>query len=195
MPRRDISGGRDPRRGPLAQHQQRAPGHLEAAWEQARLDAARHRERRTGSSCNKWDLRSESVRSEPHQDVIIVGAGLSGLVAADVLSRAHLTVGVLEARDRIGGEPCPVRRQSRPCELLVVAMMLIPTLVALPALAGAVQRIGAAQVSLLASTDPLWAVLFATAFLSQVLSGAQVISGLLILVGAAFAQGRPNPAP
>ncbi|UBV45056.1 DMT family transporter (plasmid) [Deinococcus taeanensis] len=75
---------------------------------------------------------------------------------------------------------------------LVLAMMLIPTLVALPALAGAVQRIGAARVSLLASTDPLWAVLFATVLLGEVLSGAQVVGGLLILGGAGLAQ-RPAP--
>ncbi|SMB82527.1 DMT family transporter [Deinococcus hopiensis] len=74
---------------------------------------------------------------------------------------------------------------------LVTLMVLIPTLVALPALAGAVQRIGAARVSLLASTDPLWAVLFATVFLGEVLGGAQVLGGLLILAGAACAQ-RPS---
>ncbi len=78
---------------------------------------------------------------------------------------------------------------------LVLAMMVIPTLVALPALAGAVQRIGAARVSLLASTDPLWAVLFATAFLGEVLSWAQVLGGGLILAGAAFAQRRSGALP
>jgi monoamine oxidase len=36
-------------------------------------------------------------------DVIVVGAGLSGLKAADVLTRAGKRVIVLEARDRIGG--------------------------------------------------------------------------------------------
>lgn len=36
-------------------------------------------------------------------DVVVVGAGLAGLTAADELTRAGYTVIVLEGRDRIGG--------------------------------------------------------------------------------------------
>lgn len=36
-------------------------------------------------------------------DVIVIGAGLSGLYAADLLEQAGMTVKVLEGRDRIGG--------------------------------------------------------------------------------------------
>ncbi|HEV2730014.1 MAG TPA: FAD-dependent oxidoreductase, partial [Terriglobales bacterium] len=36
-------------------------------------------------------------------DVIILGAGAAGLSAALELSRAGLTVAIIEARDRIGG--------------------------------------------------------------------------------------------
>lgn len=41
--------------------------------------------------------------SETHYDVIIVGAGAAGIMAAKALQRAGKTFCVLEARDRIGG--------------------------------------------------------------------------------------------
>jgi monoamine oxidase len=47
--------------------------------------------------------------TEPTVDVVVVGAGLSGLVAARQLRRRSLRVTVLEARDRVGG-----RMVSRP---------------------------------------------------------------------------------
>src|SRR6185503_20118214 len=51
--------------------------------------------------------------------VLIIGAGMAGLAAADMLSAEGLTVVVLEARDRIGGRICtvPSRPGSIPIEL------------------------------------------------------------------------------
>ena len=49
--------------------------------------------------------QSESMPSRDRQstDVVVIGAGISGLSVADQLVRAGLTVNVLEARDRVGG--------------------------------------------------------------------------------------------
>lgn len=46
-------------------------------------------------------------------DVIIVGAGLSGLTSARELITAGLSVLVLEARDRVGGKTYSVPREDR----------------------------------------------------------------------------------
>lgn len=75
---------------------------------------------------------------------------------------------------------------------VILAILLIPTLIAIPALTGAVQRIGAARVSMLATTEPLWAVLFATLFLGEVLHASQILAGGLILAGATIAQVTPR---
>lgn len=74
---------------------------------------------------------------------------------------------------------------------VILAMLLIPTLVALPALAGAVRRIGPAHASLLATTDPLWATLFAVLFLGESLRLNQGLGGALILLGAVIARWTP----
>lgn len=43
-------------------------------------------------------------------DVIVIGAGFAGLMAAYRLSRAGMRVVVLEARERLGGRAEPVVR-------------------------------------------------------------------------------------
>ncbi|PYE49004.1 DMT family transporter [Deinococcus yavapaiensis] len=73
---------------------------------------------------------------------------------------------------------------------LVLGMIVVPTLLALPTLAGAVRRIGAARVSLLVSTDPLWAIAFAALMLGERPRPSVVLGGLLILAGAISAQAR-----
>lgn len=50
-------------------------------------------------------------------DVVVVGAGVAGLRAAEVLKRAGVSVLVLEARDRIGGRVHSVRAMGTTLEL------------------------------------------------------------------------------
>ncbi len=71
---------------------------------------------------------------------------------------------------------------------VVVAMIVAPTLVAIPALLGAVRRIGGTRASLLATTDPLWTLLFAALFLGEGVGASQLLGGALILSGSALAQ-------
>ena len=50
-------------------------------------------------------------------DVVVIGAGLSGLVAAHDIARAGRTVAVLEARNRVGGRVWTEMRGHQPLEL------------------------------------------------------------------------------
>ena len=80
---------------------------------------------------------------------------------------------------------------------VVLGMALLPTLLAVPALYGAVARIGAARASVVASTEPLWTVLLAALFLGDRLRAGVALGGLCILTGAVLAQwkGKAVAAP
>lgn len=52
-----------------------------------------------------------------HYDVIVIGAGFAGLIAARELSRAGRRVAVLEARDRLGGRTWLTERMGMDLEL------------------------------------------------------------------------------
>lgn len=60
---------------------------------------------------------SRSADQPQRHDVIVVGAGFAGLVAARELSRAGLDVLVLEGRDRIGGRTWLAERMGMELEL------------------------------------------------------------------------------
>ncbi|GAA5513734.1 hypothetical protein Dcar01_02479 [Deinococcus carri] len=73
---------------------------------------------------------------------------------------------------------------------VTVGMAGVATLVAVPALYGAVARLGAARASLLGTLEPLFTVLLAFLVLAEPLRPAVLLGGAFILAGAALAQRR-----
>ncbi|ADY27325.1 protein of unknown function DUF6 transmembrane (plasmid) [Deinococcus proteolyticus MRP] len=78
--------------------------------------------------------------------------------------------------------------------LPVLGLALIPSLISMPTLYGAVARIGATRTSMLTTTDPLWAIALAVLLLGEHLSAGQLLGGALILAGACLAQRESKPA-
>ncbi len=121
-------------------------------------------------------------------------SGRLARTASPLTVAAHLSLVCAATFAVLGGVTAQLVVPNSPAQWgIILAMLLIPTLVALPALSEAVRRIGPARVSLLATTDPLWATLCALLFLGEQLHFTQMVGGALILAGAAFAQWMPKP--
>lgn len=71
---------------------------------------------------------------------------------------------------------------------VILGMAVLATLIAVPALYGAVARLGAARASLLGTLEPLFTVLLAGLILAEPLRLGVLLGGALILVGALLAQ-------
>lgn len=65
-----------------------------------------------GSGLLEGTLRFSEFGEFHMFDVIIVGAGLSGLHAAAELEKLNVNVAVIEARDRVGGRVYTVSRDG-----------------------------------------------------------------------------------
>ncbi len=76
---------------------------------------------------------------------------------------------------------------------VVLGLAVFPTLVAVPALYGAITRIGAARASVVATSEPLFTVLLAATFLGESLRAGVLLGGAFILAGAVLAQLRGQP--
>ncbi len=66
----------------------------------------------------RWHLPVEPIaNNRPLPRIIVVGAGMAGLIAARLLHDAGCQVTVLEARDRLGGRIWTDDRLGAPCDL------------------------------------------------------------------------------
>src|SRR4051794_16141736 len=66
----------------------------------------------------KWSLQAETISStRPLPRVLVIGAGMAGLVAARLLYDSGFAVTVLEARNRLGGRLWTDESLGVPCDL------------------------------------------------------------------------------
>ncbi len=77
---------------------------------------------------------------------------------------------------------------------VVAGVVVVPTLLAIPLLFGAVERIGAGLTALIATTEPVFTVLFGAWFLDEAPGVNQVVGGALILAAALLAQRSAGDA-
>ncbi|GGL02122.1 DMT family transporter [Deinococcus radiotolerans] len=77
----------------------------------------------------------------------------------------------------------------------ILALALLPTIIAVPTLYGAIQRLGATRASLLGTLEPLFTVLLAGAVLRETPGPGAALGGTLILAGALLAQWPAKVTP
>src|SRR5690348_4391288 len=66
----------------------------------------------------KWSLHEiDPLPGRALPRVLVIGAGMAGLVAARLLHDSHFPVTVLEARDRLGGRLWTDESLGVPCDL------------------------------------------------------------------------------
>lgn len=86
----------------------------------------------------------------------------------------------------------PVLPSSGPQWALVFGIAVVPTILAIPLLFGAIGRIGAGPTAVIATSEPAFTVLYAAVLLDEPPRPTQLIGGALILVAALLAQRSPH---
>lgn len=77
--------------------------------------------------------------------------------------------------------------------LLVLAVVVVPTILAIPMLFAAIARIGAGPTAIIATAEPAFTLVFAAMFLAEPVRGIQAVGGALILAAAVLAQRAASP--
>lgn len=115
---------------------------------------------------------------------------LSGV--APLASTAHMALVSALAFTALAGVRHTLHVPATPGQWgVILGMAVIATLVAVPALYGAIARLGAARASLLGTLEPLFTVLLAALILAEPLRVSVLMGGALILAGAVLAQRKP----
>ena len=78
--------------------------------------------------------------------------------------------------------------------MMILAVVLIPTVLALPATLQATTRLGAARASMLLTLEPVFVLLLAGFVLQETLQLHQGVGGALVLLGAIGSVGGQKPA-
>lgn len=76
--------------------------------------------------------------------------------------------------------------------IIVAAVVIVPTLIAIPLLFAGIQAIGAAPTAVISTAEPAFTLVFAAALLDEPMRAVQLVGGGLILAAAVTAQRSAN---
>ncbi len=121
------------------------------------------------------------------------GAETRPAVAASVMISATFVVVALLAVAT--GEPIVPWRVPGGAWYGLAGIAVFSTAVAISAFYAGAARIGAAQAALVSTVEPIWTITLAALLFGERLSTAQLVGGLLVIVGVIVAQTTPGATP